>query len=81
MDFDRNAWEFTHMTVPGVIDIAQNMLACEGLHSYEDLAVRLEKYRYESMFTMGQAKNFHYDFGLRKIKEIVKAASRAVHNG
>jgi len=81
MDFDRNAWEFTHMTVPGVIDIAQNMLACEGLHSYEDLAVRLEKYRYESMFTMGQAKNFHYDFGLRKIKEIVKAVSRAVHNG
>jgi len=58
-----------HMSVPSVNEIAQNMLAVVGFRSYEEMAARLMKWQYNSIWKMSKAAQ--YDFGLRKVKQII----------
>jgi len=68
-----------HMSVPSVNEIAQNMLACVGFRSYEEMGTRLMKWQYNSIWKMSKARQ--YDFGLRKVKQIIECAAAGVRNG
>lgn len=76
VNFNTTEWIFNHVTFSGTMIIAQNMLATAGFCKYEEIGRRLEKWRYESIFELCvNRKAAHYDFGLRKVKEIIQCAA------
>jgi len=63
---------FVETDVPDMSLIVSNMLGCEGIQEADDLGYRLDKL-FNSM-KVGCTKQKHYDFGLRKMKQVVTQA-------
>jgi hypothetical protein len=65
---------FVETLLPDRSLIASNMLGCNGIEEADDLGQRLNSF-FDSM-QAGCTKQCHYDFGLRKLKQVVTQAGR-----